>query len=474
MTFPQQLRAYLDELGCTPVELARACGISPSTLSRYLSGQRVPKPRSESFERLCQGIVDLGGDGFEHEAVAAALIGDAPDSLLPDDAFSESFRALVTRLGISGNRLARALGFDPSYISRIASGQRVPANRASFVAGTARYVARACADECQIEKLSQLIGIPSSDLATFRNRIAAVSAFLGVSEGAVVEDDDLEDALPSFLKSLDGFDLNDFLVNVRFDEIKVPTVPFALPTVKTYTGIEQMKQAELDFFRAAALSRSTEDVIMFSDMPIEEMGADEDFAKSVMLGIAVLVRKGIHLHIIHNVHRPLRELCMGLEAWIPLYMTGQLSSYYLPEPTSQTFLHFIRSAGSVAVAGEAIEGDQASGRYTVTKRSDDVAYYRTRALQLLDHAKPLISVFRDGDDDALAARLEAIGADPDEKPIEVGEGVFRNMTVTVVPGRYALIAKEGTPCVRLLTEYPALFSALEEFQPMLFSEDRQN
>ena len=165
---------------------------------------------------------------------------------------------------------------------------------------------------------------------------------------------------------------------------------------------------------------------------------------------------------------------MGLEAWIPLYMTGQLVSYYLPEPTGQTFLHFIRSAGSVAVAGEAIEGDQAAGRYTVTKRSDDVAYYRTRAVQLLDHAKPLISVFRDGDDDALAARLEAIGADPDEKPIEVGEGVFRNMTVTVVPGRYALIAKEGTPRVRLLTEYPTLVSALEEFQPMLFSEDRQN
>ena len=474
MTFPQQLRAYLDELGCTPVELARACGISPSTLSRYLSGQRAPKPRSESFERLCQGIVNLGGDGYELGAVAAALGGEVPVSSLPDEAFSESFRALVTRLGISGNRLARVLGFDPSYISRIASGHRLPANRSSFVAGTARYVARTCADDHQIGVLSALLGVPTSDLATYGRRVAAVSAYLGVPESGIIEEGEQEDALPSFLKSLDGFDLNDFLVNVRFDEIKVPTVPFSLPTVKTYTGIEQMKQAELDFFRTAALSRSTEDVIMFSDMPIEEMGSDEVFAKNVMLGIAVLVRKGIRLHNIHNVHRPLRELCMGLEAWIPLYMTGQLVSYYLPEPTGQTFLHFIRSAGSVAVAGEAIEGDQASGRYTVTKRSDDVAYYRTRAVQLLDHAKPLISVFRDGDDDALAARLEAIGADPDEKPIEVGEGVFRNMTVTVVPGRYALIAKEGTPRVRLLTEYPTLVSALEEFQPMLFSEDRQN
>lgn len=473
MAFPQQLKDYLDELGCTPVELARACSISPSTVSRYLSGQREPKPHSAGFQQLCLGIVALSGGRYSIDEVRLALSGDDSENDIDPEQFTTSFRLLIEKLGIGGNRLARALGFDPSYISRISSGQRMPSNQRAFVAGTARYVARSCSDARSISALSSLLDVPEDELASYGQRYAAVSAFLGMPLADDIPQERGQDAsLPGFLEHLDSFNLNDFLVDVKFDEIKVPTMPFSIPTSRTYTGIEQMKQAEIDFLRSAVLSRSTEDVIMFSDMPIEEMGADEQFAKNVMMGIALLVRKGIHLHNIHNIHRPLNELFMGLEAWIPLYMTGQLSSYYLPEPTNQVFLHFIRSAGTVAAAGEAIAGDQGSGRYLVSKRSDDVAYYRTRATQLLGCALPLISVYRDGDDGALSQRLALLHAEAGDKTVEVGEGVFRNMTITVLPGTYALITKEGAPRVRLLTEFPALVDALLEFEPVLFNQKK--
>lgn len=42
-------------------------------------------------------------------------------------------------------------------------------------------------------------------------------------------------------------------------------------------------------------------------------------------------KKGHHLNIIHNVDRPFNEMMLGLESWIPIYMTGQISPYYLKD-----------------------------------------------------------------------------------------------------------------------------------------------
>ena len=48
-----------------------------------------------------------------------------------------------------------------------------------------------------------------------------------------------------------------------------------------------------------------------------------------MTGLALLMKKGIRLEVIHDLDRPFEEMMYGLESWIPLYMTGQVSPYYL-------------------------------------------------------------------------------------------------------------------------------------------------
>ena len=40
--------------------------------------------------------------------------------------------------------------------------------------------------------------------------------------------------------------------------MKVPFIPFYNPSAKTYTGIEEMRMGELDFFKATVMSKSTE------------------------------------------------------------------------------------------------------------------------------------------------------------------------------------------------------------------------
>lgn len=47
MNFSEQLNRYIDLLGCTAKDLSDASGVSPATISRYRTGDRVPAKSSE-------------------------------------------------------------------------------------------------------------------------------------------------------------------------------------------------------------------------------------------------------------------------------------------------------------------------------------------------------------------------------------------------------------------------------------------
>ena len=180
---------------------------------------------------------------------------------------------------------------------------------------------------------------------------------------------------------------------IRFDQLKVPTVPFHLPSSKNYYGIEQMKQGELDFFKATALSRSKEPIFMNSDMPMADMAQDMEFNKKWMFGIAACLKKGLHLHMIHHVDRPLEEMILGLEAWIPIYMTGQIAPYYLKNPSTDIYHHLNYVSGAAALAGECINGYHKDGKYYLTNARQEVAYYRTKTNHILSKALPLMEIY---------------------------------------------------------------------------------
>ena len=102
---------------------------------------------------------------------------------------------------------------------------------------------------------------------------------------------------------------------------------------------------------------------MYSDMPITEMAKDPDFPKKWMFGMALLLKKGLHLDQIHHLDRSFEEMMLGLESWIPMYMTGQISPYYLKSDPGNVFHHFLKVSGAAVLSGEAISGHHSEGRY---------------------------------------------------------------------------------------------------------------
>ena len=345
-------------------------------------------------EDLARAITDLAEKKKaavpSYEEICQSLRDSVEDMLHVDyEIFLDNLNYLLKHLGVRNTELAGALHSDLSHVSRILAGRSHPGNTNIFIHDVATYLALRYTGSNELGSIAKLIGMDASDIVTSAALRDGIAHYLGFHAHFEVDN-----SIPHFLSSLDEFNLKDYLKTVHFDDIKVPSPIPQFNTRKEYTGIRKMMEAEIDFMKATVLSRSDEDCILYSDMPLEEMASDPDFPKKYLYGMAMMLKKGLHLHQIHDVNRPFPEMMLGLESWIPLYMTGQISPYYLPVSQNQVFLHFLKVSGAAALEGSAIAGNQNSGRYVLHRSKEDVKHFRIRAEQLLSKALPLMDIYR--------------------------------------------------------------------------------
>ena len=390
ISFSEQLNQYLDQLGCSAQELSDTSGVSAAVISRYRSGSRIPSANSPQMNFLAQGISILAQKqnvSLTEADVLARFQEILKTSVPRGRQMAAHLDALLSACPVSLAELSRALNYDSSYLSRIRSGSRTPSDPEAFCRETARILSRRLTAET-IRQLAILTESSPEELADPDSCTARLAEWL------LSDTDTNAGPVRDFLEKLDQFDLNDYIRSIHFDELKVPTSPISFPTSRSYYGIREFMNGELDFLKATVLSKSMEPVVMYSDMPIEEMSKDPDFPKKWMFGMAMMLKKGLHLDMIHNIDRPFYEMMLGLESWIPMYMTGQISPYYLNSVQNSIFCHFLKVSGSAALWGEAIAGSHENGRYYLTKKKEEVSYYKRRAADMKAHARPLMKIYR--------------------------------------------------------------------------------
>lgn len=391
MTFSEQLNEYISKLNCTAKELTDVSGLSASVLSRYRAGSRVPTAGSDQFIKLVQGIVSIankkGYSDFTVEEITKTLEDCLQERAFPYEIFRINFDTLLTTLSINVADLSHFLNFDSSYISRIRNGQRKPANPQNFSRNVSKFIVSHCSASDR-EAIAKLIHCTTDEISN--DAICEDKIMYWLLNEHIIK----SDVVLPFLSKLDEFDLNEFIRSIHFDELKVPSVPFQLPTSKNYYGIDQMCEATLDFFKATVLSKSKEDLIANDDTPMADKANGTDFMKKYIFAVALTLKKGLHIHFIHNINRPFEEMMMGLEGWIPMYMTGQISPYYLKDVHNKLFGHFLYSSGAAALSGECIMDYHQNGKMYLTKNKTEMSYYRQRALDILSKASPLMNIYR--------------------------------------------------------------------------------
>lgn len=405
MRFSEQLNAYIDAIGCTARQLSNASGLSPAVISRYRSGERVPALRGPQLDMLAAGLAALadaagraGPDRQEaREALSAALARPARE----DGALADNLSALIDALGVTAGEVARALNYDASYISRIRAGARRPSDSQAFADKLGAFLARRCESPERLAELARLTGVEGAALASDRACREAIKRFLLMPAPKRLS------PAAGFLEKLDGFDLSEYIRSIRLDELPTPSLPPTPVRDRVYIGPEGRKAAELDFLTATASMDAGRDVFMCSDMPMEKLAADLAFDKKWMLGLGAVLKKGLQIRIIHDLDRPFHEMMLGLESWIPLYMTGQISPYALPGRQSGVYCHLTYVSGAAALHGECVRGHEEEGRCVLSGRQEELAYYRQRSLRLLEKARPVMEIYRRDTREAFEAFLSA-------------------------------------------------------------------
>ena len=401
MKFNELLNQYMNTLDCSGKELSDRTGLSSSLISRYRNGEREPQPDSEAIRTLAHALstaaLDKGVENFPEEAIFSAFQEVLLVKSRDYEAFLHKFNTLYDELHLNMKDISAFTNFDASFLYRIKSGERKTSDLPAFRDKIANYLVTSFSAYEDREKIASLLDIDVNKTSDSISYYTAICQWLlpdsSVTGTASENRENSVTDISRFLKKVDEFDLEDYIRVIHFDEIKVPTLPLHLPSTKYYYGIERMREGELDFFKMTVTSKTSEPIFMCSDMPMLDMAESNDFNKKWMFAIACSLKKGLHLNMVHYLERPFEELLLGLEAWVPIYMTGQISPYYLVNNANQVYHHLNYVSGVAALCGESIEGAPLDGRYILTNNKEELSYFHKKAKHILSHAKPLMEIF---------------------------------------------------------------------------------
>ena len=170
MTFQNQLNDYILQAKCSSKELALASGLSEGTISRYRKGYRVPGVDSVQVRSLAAGLSQLLSKS-EYHMTEEDILENLCDSIgnglaVSYETYIQNLKQLLKTFEISNNELGRKLNYDPSYISRILSGQRRPGDIHKFTEDVAAYIAFQKSLEVHPTNLTEFLGCDESVIST--------------------------------------------------------------------------------------------------------------------------------------------------------------------------------------------------------------------------------------------------------------------------------------------------------------------
>ncbi|MBQ9043731.1 MAG: helix-turn-helix domain-containing protein [Eggerthellaceae bacterium] len=439
MSFASTLERYCSTVNCTNAELAECCGIAASTISRYRNGERTPEASAEIVATLADAIAGLSlkresRKPLEADEVRGALKASITESNMVGMNFNMRFDALMQLTGIRNAKMAEATQVDPSYISRIRKGTRKPADKEEFIAAASRLFAQMCLDKNLLDEASELIGNVTFDEEAFRagyddNSNVAETIGMWLDGDRIVESDVAE--LEDLFAWLDTTDFSEWLAMA---DSAAPDEPAELVTpantARFYYGLGGMRNAEVDFL-TMAIDTHARELSMSSDMPLLQMKPDPAFVVKYNRGITELLKSGCHVNVVFGIERPLHETINSLQIWLPYYMTGRVSPFFLHGIHNRLFCHVNYVCDSCALASEAMIGHQEDGRYFFTTRPADVAYYQKKMGFILERSSRLLEMYRDSipeQKEAFEKAEEERRAKGYERPI--GEGRFKRLKAT--------------------------------------------
>lgn len=452
MDFGNKLNYYIKLLDCSSKDICNISDLSPSLFSRYLNNKRTPKVNSIYFNKIVDAIYEISLSknlNIDKKDIYDDLKNDEIDY----QTFIDNFNKIQKELDLSISNIAKSIGYDNSFLSRIKNGERKPADLNSFIEKLSYYINCYCKKNNKEDILSSILKCSISDLNE-KNKYNSLFYDWIIT----FHEQNTSEKIINFLSTINSFNLNDYICT-DFSKVKVPTSPIIFKNSKTYFGINGRKKAEAEFLKTTLLSKSNEPIFFYSNLPMSEAGDDELFKKKWIIAMTMILKKGLHLNIIHNLDRPINELFLGLESWIPIYMTGSISPYYLETPLSNYFQGSLCTSGVVSLTSECIKFNEKNSKFYLTTKKDELTFEKQKSKYILSKAKPLMKIFKENDNKSFKKFLN----EKDNKNFKIiKKNIFNNIDF-YINNKWIIVNKNTSPEIHFIIYNEKLKNAILAF-----------
>ena len=453
MKFSTELNNFILSLGCSAKDISDSSGLSQSIISRYLSGKRVPKLHSNQFTMLVNGLHSIAKKKeiqINKSDINLSLKKSISHGIIDFNDFTINFNTLIKNLKIKLSHLASELNYDPSFISKIKNGTRKPSDLYAFSNYLADYIIKHVKDK---DAIASLLRCPKHHLS---DDLKYKDLFVKWITGSP---DDYNKFIDKLFSSIDSFNLGEYISDdVKTNNIILKNMSYR--NNKTYYGIDEIKNAHTHFLSATLDSLPSKSIFFYSNIPMCNLSLDEILGNNWKSHILELIKKGLHLNIVHSLNRPLREIFIGLEYWIPLYMTGAITPYYMETSPFDLFSITHCTSDTVAFHGECITSNPNSMKLHVTTKAEEVTYYKQKSKHLLSNSKPLAIVFNEYNLHKFEAFINKFKKSDVQK---IQKSTFKNIDFYLCKNKWISVNKKTSPQMHFVVHYPKLRDALENY-----------
>ncbi|SEL16929.1 helix-turn-helix domain-containing protein [Ruminococcus albus] len=332
----------LKKLGVENSVIAGYAGCGPANFCRLRSGSRNYTGKSTTVKKFVEGVYyyccdnsrlsELCGiikcsEMTEDKIISALTVWlfdgkDTPydtDESPESNIFGNKLCSLMDIAELSNKELSGMIGVDPSYISRMRNGERVPLRNSGLLMKLCSAIAESIDSEQKVMRLNELMGAKDDKAKTERSE----QIFMWLSSRE----------MPANMQSVKWLIkmLNDIPdVPEKYDMPEVP--PYEIKS--EYFGAKGLQQCCTRFLDNIIKNNSRE-ILLYSDINIDWL--TWDYGSLWINLMKVCYNLGTHIKIIHSIDRSVHEMIEAIISWLPLYVLGQIEPYYSTAPVGGRF-----------------------------------------------------------------------------------------------------------------------------------------
>lgn len=326
--------------------------------------------------------------------------------------FSDKLRLLMHVFKVSNSRLARAIHVDASLVSRWKSGDRSISSHSRHIPALATFFIHLDAYPYQRAYLDRLLAslLPEPENCTETDLIHALANWLVDSDAAEwpqLPSDTTLSANPArlldnisswFSKTHTAPGIAEILSGkTRSAEPSgwsEQILPGTRLTAEVFYGLPGKRQAVMNLLLEILQYEAPCDLLLISEESMRWLTDDFRFTQKWARLLQQVIEKGHRITVIHIVSRRTQEISGIVEYWLPLHLSGQIASYYIPryvEPAVSQTLFIIRNR--VVFMAQSTEDVRTQGLTFTWRDPETVAHYTRIYETILHGCLPLFSVF---------------------------------------------------------------------------------